>query len=339
MMREKLPLSDTAIARCLEQEYGLTDVAVTFLPLGYDPNAAVYRVDRRDGVSYFLKITRNAIPPASLQIPRILNDHGIKNVLAPLPTRGADLWCALNPYNVILYPFISGENAMRRGMTDQQWKTFGAALNAIHGSGIERKLVGVVPVETFATPVIEFVRSQLAHIQTEQFELPVQQDFAVFWRQNAALIRHLTERTQRLGNTLQSQKLETVLCHGDAHAANIMLDQSGNLYLVDWDTPRIAPRERDLLFVAGSIIARRVTKHEETCFFAGYGATEVNWEALTYYRYERALEDVYEGGRSVFFNPLTSRAVKEADAQLTMRLFEPGDIVEAALEADAQLGH
>jgi spectinomycin phosphotransferase len=339
MLREKPTLSDAAIALCLEHEYGLTIDAVTFLPIGYDPNAAVYRIHTRNNASYFLKLTRNTIVPASLRIPRALIDHGITNVLAPLPTLRHDLWCVLDPYSLILYPFINGQNVMQRGMSDQQWITFGATLNAIHSSRIETQFVGEIPLETFASPMIDLVRSMHKQVQASQFELPVQQDFAAFWQQNTSIIQHLTDRAEQLGIVLQMEQFDAVLCHGDVHAANIMLDHNGNVAIVYWDTPRIAPRERDLLFVIGSTIARRVTPHEEACFFQGYGATTINWQALIYYRYERVLEDLYEGGQSVFFNPLSSTAVKEADAQLTMSLFQPDAIVQGALEGDKQLDH
>lgn len=226
---------------------------------------------------------------------------------------------------------------MERGMSDQQWMTFGATLNAIHRSGIEAQFGGEIPLETFASPMIDLVRSMQEQVQSRQFALPVQQEFAAFWQQNTTVIQHLTDRAEQLGTMLQAEQFDTVLCHGDVHAANIMLDHTGELYIVDWDTPRIAPRERDLLFIIGSTIARRVTLHEEARFFQGYGATTINWHALTYYRYERVLEDLYEGGRSVFFTPLSSVAVKEADAQLTISLFQPGEIVQSALEADKRL--
>jgi spectinomycin phosphotransferase len=117
-----------------------------------------------------------------------------------------------------------------------------------------------------------------------------------------------------------------------------MLDQAGTLYLVDWDTLRIAPRERDFLFIIGSTIARRVTPEDEVCFFEGYGAARINWQAITYYRYERVLEELYTGGHSVFFTPWSSVAVKEADAQFTMSLFQPGGMVQWAIEADGESG-
>lgn len=336
MLRDKPPVDDPAIAACLERDYGLAAVAVTFLPLGYDPNAAVYRVDAQDS-TYFLKLTRSAIAPASLQIPRAIIDHGIGNVLAPLQTLRNELWCACGVDRAILYPFIAGENAKKRGMSGEQWHTFGTTLDAIHSSGIAAQFANDIPTESFVAPAIDLVRAMQAQIEATQCDMPIQQEFAAFWQEHASLIRHLTERAEQLGSVLRTQNLPTVLCHGDIHAANIMLGENDKLYLVDWDTPRIAPRERDLLFVIGSPIARRVTPHEEALFFAGYGPIATNWHALTYYRYERALEDIYEGGRSVFFNPLSSVAVKAANARLTMSLFGPDDIVAVAMAGDEQL--
>ena len=52
----------------------------------------------------------------------------------------------------MLYPFIPGENAMVAGLSDDQWRAFGAALKWIHSSGLEARFRDVLRVEDFALP-------------------------------------------------------------------------------------------------------------------------------------------------------------------------------------------
>ena len=55
-MRDDPGLDLDAIAACLNAQYDLRVSAITFLPLGYDLNAAVYEVIAKDRTDYFLKI-------------------------------------------------------------------------------------------------------------------------------------------------------------------------------------------------------------------------------------------------------------------------------------------
>jgi thiamine kinase-like enzyme len=41
------------------------------------------------------------------------------------------------------------------------------------------------------------------------------------------------------------------VCHTDLHGENLMVDDRGNLYILDWETAMIAPPEHDLFFFAG----------------------------------------------------------------------------------------
>jgi spectinomycin phosphotransferase len=333
-MREKPNIQEGEIAACLSTLYGVQVVSVNFLPIGYDLKAWVYEVMTEDGTTYFLKIRSGPAPEPALLVPRALIEHGIKNILAPLRTVTQDLWCSLDAYSVILYPFVKGENAKVAGMSDSQWREFGATLSAIHSSGLASQFRGQVPAETFSLPSGKLIRRLHALIDHARFDTPAATRLASFWGENAQRIEVLVARAEALGKQLQSKPFEYVLCHADIHAANILVGEDERIYLVDWDGPLIAPRERDLLFVVGSKIGRPVEPREVELFFQGYGAVEFDPAALSYYRYERVIEDIGEMARCVFSSTDLSEAAKAEETQRIIEMFQPGKIVASAMEAD-----
>jgi spectinomycin phosphotransferase len=331
-MRDDPGLDAGIIAACLEARYGLGVTSVTFLPLGYDPRTAVFRVVA-EGASYFLKIRSGPVDEPGLLVPRALIDRGVRHVLAPLRARASTLWCPLDGYDgytVVLYPFIHGVDAMVAGLTDEQWQEFGATLRAVHDSGLGERFRDQLRLETFALPSAALVRQMLAVADESTFARQVASRFAAFWREHADRIRAILARAEALGRSLQPRHFDLVLCHGDIHAANILVATDGQIWLVDWDGPLVATRERDLLFVVGSRIARPVEPREEDRFFEGYGPAEIDPTALAYYRYERIIEDLGEFGRSVFLDPAISEEARAHAAGLAMGLFAPGGDIDRA---------
>ena len=57
-MPVKQSLSDQRIIDCLNADYGIEVVTLTFLPLGADMNASVYKAEAQDQSSYFVKLKR-----------------------------------------------------------------------------------------------------------------------------------------------------------------------------------------------------------------------------------------------------------------------------------------
>jgi spectinomycin phosphotransferase len=239
---------------------------------------------------------------------------------------------------VTVYPFLRGENARIIGLTDRQWRDFGAALKAIHSGGFASRLHGQVPEETFSIPSAPLVRDLLARISDVRFDSPAAARLAAFWIDSRPLIEHLLGRAQALGKQLQSRPFAYVLCHGDIHAANILVSEDARIYLIDWDGPLLAPKERDLLFIVGSRIGRPVEAREEALFFQSYGAVQIDRTALAYYRYERAIDDMGEMGQRVFWDTDQSEEAKAYEAARLCSQFHPGKIVESALQADRDQG-
>lgn len=53
------------------------------------------------------------------------------------------------------------------------------------------------------------------------------------------------------------------------------IDASDTFYIVDWDNPILAPKERDLMFAGGGQgVAGHSAAEEEALFYEGYGETE-----------------------------------------------------------------
>ena len=134
-MIEKPNIKDEKIIICLCTKiirFYASDIE--FLPIGNDSSALAYRVDAKNKSSYFLKIRKEISNRAGLFVPRFLKDNGIEQVIAPLSTKTQELWVNADGFALILYPFITGNEAMKVGMTDVQWMEFGSTLKQIHAT-------------------------------------------------------------------------------------------------------------------------------------------------------------------------------------------------------------
>ena len=72
-------LDPSTIMAALKAHYALRVVSVTFLPLGFDPGAAVYDVLATGGTRYFLKVRFGASDETGLRVSRALIDRGVPN--------------------------------------------------------------------------------------------------------------------------------------------------------------------------------------------------------------------------------------------------------------------
>ena len=333
-MLEKPDLPDAKIVACLQGQYGLPVAHVAFLPLGADQQTAVYRAVAGDGTSYFCKLRRGGFDEIAVALPRCLHDQGIVHVIAPLPTRTGQLWTSLDGFKVVLYSFVEGHSGFEVGLSDRHWVEFGAALKRIHTRVLPPALVRRIPRETYAPQWREAVEAVLAHVEHGAFEDPVAAKLAVFLRARRCEIRDLVARAARLARVLQARSIECILCHSDTHAGNLLIDVHGALYIVDWDDPILAPKERDLMFVGGGLGGDGHTpQEEETLFYRGYGPTQVDPTALAYYRCERIVQDI-----AVFCERILSAREGERDrAQCLQYLrssFLPNGVLELAYRSD-----
>jgi spectinomycin phosphotransferase len=310
---------------------------VTFLPIGADANAAVFRVEMDDGAPYFLKLKRGDFDEIAVSIPAYLRAHGIARVMAPLATTAGQLWANGHGFTWILYPYFEGDNGFRQPLSDAHWVALGKSLRAVHASILPPELASRVPREDYSPRWREIVMEYDQQVEARVYgdaDDPFARRLAAFWRTRRDEIHAMVERSEQLGQMLRQRNGAAeafVLCHTDLHAGNVLLSASDELELaiVDWDAPIFALKERDLMFIGGGIGAIWNTDREEELFYQGYGAVEIDSVALSYYRYERIVEDLAAYGEQIF-EAQGSAEDREHGLVGTIGQFDPGRVVSIA---------
>jgi spectinomycin phosphotransferase len=334
-MLEKPNIPDNLIIFQLQERYGLQVAQFEFLPLGADTGTAVYRVIPDKSTAHFLKL-RKGFDEIIVTVPLFLKAHGIEQIIVPFETTSNQYWADCGEYKMILYPFIEGQDGFDRELTNHDRITLGTALKGIHTAQVPPELKKRIPRETFSPKWRESLKAFQDLVEDKSFDDPTASKLADFMKSKRSEINRLVERTEELASELQSQSLELVLCHTDVHGGNILIRTDGQppvLYIVDWDNPILAPKERDLMFIGGGIDDSWKTKREEAVFYEGYGKTEINLTALTYYRYERIIEDLAVVSEQLLQNN-EGGADREQSYGWFISNFEPGNTIEIAKNTD-----
>ncbi len=333
-MLEKPSIPEDEIITCLKNKYNLRDALVEFLPLGADQNTAVYRVHAQGDRLYFLKLRKGVFDETSVTLPNHLRDQGIAQIIAPLPTKTGQPWTSLKEFKTILYPYVEGRNGYEVELSDRQWVEFGAAIKRVHTVHVPIAITRRIQMETFSPHWRDNVRSFLSVVNGTTYNDSTAVELAVFFKTKRAAILDLVKRAEHLGQILRRHTPEFVVCHSDLHAGNVLIEASNMFYIIDWDNPILAPKERDLMFPGGGQgFGGHTPEEEEALFYQGYGQTQVNPYALAYYRYERILEDLAIYCKQLLLTP-DGGADRQQSLEYLESNFEPGHTIEIAYQSD-----
>lgn len=331
-------IKDEEVIMLIQNVYGLNVDKVSFLPLGADLNTAVYRLTTRSKANYFLKLRQGEFREGTAKVPNHLAYLGFKQIIKPLTTQVGQLWSNLGAFKVLLYPYIEGRHGMQAKLSDAQWIEFGATMRKFHSTSFPKPILTDLQRETFTSKWGETVKIFLRRIDNEAFKDPVALKMASFLKSKSKVILKLVRRSVELANLLKKQSLEYILCHADIHAWNLLIDKEDALYIVDWDTLILAPKERDLMFIGAGIgDTGRTPKEEDTLFYKGYGQTEINQDAISYYRYIRVIEDIAEYCKQIFQSDEGCDEDRMQSFDYLQGNFLPNGTIERAFESDITL--
>ena len=324
-MIKKPSISHEQIIRVLKNEYNKDIVSLTLLPMGANPNSVIYKAIDNGNHSYFVKLKLGHDYNVIISFIELLNRAGIEELIIPIKSKQGKSSFYIENTGMIVYPFIQGENGFKQALTEEKWITFGKALKKVHSIKLPIVLQKNIRYETFTSEWRKKVEILLGNLDSASLtkngrdidlDFDINNDidedkhnhkendktkdeysieFLDLIKKNRQTIVRILERSTQLAINLQNQTFQFVLCHSDIHAGNILIDKvnqnTGKFYIIDWDHPIMAPKERDLMFIGGGVGNVWNDPNEEIWFYKGYGQTEVNKNLLAYYRNERIIED------------------------------------------------
>ncbi|CZG06980.1 aminoglycoside O-phosphotransferase APH(9)-Ia [Legionella pneumophila] len=330
MLRNNIP--DQHLIALLKVYYGIDIHTVQLIVGGADMNAFGYKADSESN-SYFVKLKYGHHDEINLSIIRLLHDSGVKEIVFPINTLEANLFQQVDHVKIIVYPFIDAPNGFTKNLTEKQWKQLGKILRQIHETSVPTPIQQRLRKETYSPKWREMVRSFYSQIGFDKSDDQITTDFKSFFNKNIDLIHQLVNSSEELSKKIQPDFEKYVLCHSDIHAGNVLVIDEESIYIIDWDEPMFAPKERDLMFIGGGIGNVWNKPHQIDYFYEGYGKTSVDKTILSYYRHERIVEDIAVYGHDLLSRDQNAQSRLESFKHFKS-MFDPNDVIEIAFASD-----
>src|SRR5262249_52814569 len=314
-MREKPSVSEEQLQVCLREQYDVGPVVLEFLPRGLDTRAGLYRVVSDERIWYLVRVKSGSLYEPGCFVPRFLWDRRIESVVPPIFNRRNSLWTQLGDWTVSVFTFLDGDTGWA-GMTDEHWKATGIIFKRIHEAALPYEMSQSLRKETFdPTEYIRWVAAFERRLAGCEPGRPAERALYASWMTHRTTIHRTLTALERLAGELQGRMFKQVICHADLHPGNLLRDRAGKVFVIDWEDVRMAPKERDFIFVK-ELQAKGSVLQDTVPFFQGYGQAEIDWVALAYYRHELVVQDLSECARNVFFRDDLGEATKSDSARL-----------------------
>ncbi len=281
----------------LEEKYGLKVSHLVFQPKG--EVSWSYIVHCEDATKYFFKIHKTqGLSLSRLELLYNLHsESGIQNISYPLKTKAGELEIKVNGSQSVLFNYIDGKTSGEQDLSQKDLENLGELLGKIHHS---KESIGEFTIkEEFKSPFKEGINKIYENINTLEDLNEVQQETRNIYLDYKAIFLNELNELENTAKDLTSQDIEFVNCHGEPSPDNIMISESGKIYLIDWDAPIFAPKEKDLMFFTDRLEP----------VMSGYGTIskdiQLNQDALKYYRHLWNTQEIEDWGTRIFFEEHT----------------------------------
>jgi spectinomycin phosphotransferase len=240
--------------------------------LGADPDAALDALDRAFRTAATLR-----------------DEAGLEFVVGPLADAAGSVVRRLGErYAVAVFPFVKGRSSgFGAWRSPEERRELARLLGRLH-AGTGRIPVELPRREDFAVAGRDALLDALADLDRPWTTGPFAEPARRLLRDGAARLAQRLRRYDELVDAVRPGSTGWVVTHGEPHPANVVRVQGGEPLLVDWDTVRLGPPERDLWMVLDEAAS------EWPEYLSTAGTATLDERALQLYRLGWDLGDITE---------------------------------------------
>jgi spectinomycin phosphotransferase len=315
----------------VREDFGIPLIGVQPTGLGADARAATFVGETGDGRRYAVKAS--TAPQLGLVVADFLATHAIEGIPAPVRTRDGALTAARGGQRLSVVPWVGQRRALDGGMGQAQWRGLGRILAQVHATGTHDPVPAVLPIaQPDPDRLVGRARAMPERLARCSDDGALLQELRDLWGAHRARVLAVADRAESLATSPAWATTRHVVCHADPHAGNIVLGPDTEVWLLDWDDAELAPREADLMFALGGVLAfAPITADEQRPFFEGYGTTDWNKDLIGYFQCVRALVDVLSWSEEAMASAHRTTTRSREALEIVRGILSPAGLVSHAL--------
>lgn len=176
---------------------------------------------------------------------RLAGEEGMDFILAARPDHEGHVLTRVDDrYAMSVVPYIDGASPQfGEFASDEDRREVLAMLGRLHAA-TGRAAIGDIARSDLGVPMRDAFLAALGELDRPWDGGPFSEACRELLTERREAVVGLFDRYDALAH--RTRRSGWVVTHGEPHAANTLRALSGELFLIDWDTCMIAPRERDL---------------------------------------------------------------------------------------------
>ncbi|WUJ71579.1 aminoglycoside phosphotransferase family protein [Kribbella soli] len=244
------------VARILKEHWGFAAVEVVYAAVGF--GSYHWIASGTDGPRWFVTADRvgssgGQTIAAAMNATRELAGRGYEFVVPALPDRSGALVREVLPgWTLMALPYLQGWSTPDGDWNDPaEREQIARILGRLHTAAAPEALQRW----DFAIPDRDALLATLGDLDQPWTAGPYAEPTRLRLAGARSYVYERLEYYDALVREVEASDDPWVVTHGEPHSANVVRTVDGEMRLVDWETVRLAPRERDLVGVLGGSAA------------------------------------------------------------------------------------